>query len=63
MSAFAQAFLRTSRAALRHQNTLNPVQQALGRQGGARYVAACRSYATAFERSKPHVNIGGSACC
>ncbi|KAJ9637874.1 translation elongation factor Tu [Coniosporium apollinis] len=58
MSPFAQAFLRASRAALRQRTGVNPVQQALGVQGGARYVAAVRNYATVFERNKPHVNIG-----
>ncbi|EON69775.1 elongation factor Tu, mitochondrial [Coniosporium apollinis CBS 100218] len=58
MSPFAQAFLRTSRAALRQRTGVNPVQQALGVQGGARYVQAVRNYATVFERNKPHVNIG-----
>lgn len=58
MSAFAQAFLRTSRVALRGQY-VNPMQSALGSRGGAQFVAASRNYATAFERTKPHVNIGG----
>ncbi|GAB7347073.1 hypothetical protein MBLNU459_g3206t1 [Dothideomycetes sp. NU459] len=53
MSAFAQSFLRTSRAALR-TNALNPVHSAWGSRGGA----LLRNYATAFERSKPHVNVG-----
>ncbi|KAF1346194.1 elongation factor Tu GTP binding domain-containing protein [Delphinella strobiligena] len=52
MSAFAKTFLRTSRA-LRNPN-VNPVQNAWGSRGGA----LMRNYATAFERSKPHVNVG-----
>lgn len=52
--SLAAALLRTSRAALRPQRGLNPVQNVLGK----RYVDACRTYATAFERTKPHVNIG-----
>ncbi|KAK5019329.1 translation elongation factor Tu [Cryomyces antarcticus] len=58
MAAISQAFLRTSRAAVRRQAGVNPVQYSLGTQGGARYVGAIRSYATVFERTKPHVNIG-----
>ena len=59
MSAFAQAFLRTSRAALSKGSSSSPIQKALGVHGSARYAAACRCYATAvFERNKPHVNIG-----
>ena len=56
MSSFASAFLRTSRAALRSNGAANPVQAAWGPRGGA-YM---RNYATAFERNKPHVNIGPS---
>ncbi|KAE9965761.1 translation elongation factor Tu [Venturia inaequalis] len=58
MSAFAQAFLRTGRATLTRGSVQNPVQRALGLNGAVRYTQACRNYATAFERSKPHVNIG-----
>ncbi|KAI9837258.1 MAG: translation elongation factor Tu [Sarea resinae] len=58
MSTFTRyvvPFLRSSRAGLRQ----NPVQYALGRpQNAARVIDACRGMATAFERSKPHVNIG-----
>ncbi|KAI5205161.1 translation elongation factor Tu [Aureobasidium subglaciale] len=54
MSSFASAFLRTSRVALRSNGAVNPVQAAWGPRGGA-YM---RNYATAFERTKPHVNIG-----
>ena len=52
MSSFASTFLRTSRAL--RSNGVNPVQSAWGARGGA-YM---RNYATAFERTKPHVNIG-----
>jgi len=58
MSAFAQAFLRTSRATLRRQNGVSPTQFALGSRGSAQFLTATRNYATAFERTKPHVNIG-----
>jgi len=58
MSIFAQAFFRTTRAAIARQRSINPVQLALGPKGTAQYVASCRSYATVFERNKPHVNIG-----
>lgn len=57
MAVFASAFLRTSRAAFSKSST-NAIQQALGTKGAARYAQAYRNYATAFERSKPHVNIG-----
>jgi len=58
MSTLTRALWRTSRTALRYQKSINPVQQALGIQGGGRYVGAVRSYAAVFERNKPHVNIG-----
>ncbi|KAI9667426.1 MAG: translation elongation factor Tu [Bathelium mastoideum] len=58
MSPVAQSFVRSSRALLRSQKSLNPVQNALGARGGARYVGAVRHYAQVFERNKPHVNIG-----
>jgi hypothetical protein len=54
--SFARTLLRTSRA-LRQQST-NPIQPALGARGQTQFVNSSRSYATAFERSKPHVNIG-----
>ncbi len=60
MTPFAQALLRTSRAALRQRANIHPLQQAFGLEGGAQYVNACRAYATVFERNKPHVNIGQS---
>lgn len=55
--SFARTFLQTSRA-LSARNSINPVQHALGNKGQAQFLGAARSYATAFERSKPHVNIG-----
>jgi elongation factor Tu len=58
MSAFSRALWRTSRLALRNQPSVNPLQQALGVQGGSRYVNGVRNYAVAFTRDKPHVNIG-----
>ena len=54
--SFARTLLRTSRA-LRQQST-NPIQPALGARGQTQFVNSSRSYATAFERTKPHVNIG-----
>jgi len=56
--SFVQAFARTSRAALRQKANASPVQLALGKQGSSQYLNGWRSYATAFERNKPHVNIG-----
>ena len=58
--SFVQAFARTSRAALRQKSNASPVQLALGKQGSSQYLNGWRSYATAFERNKPHVNIGMS---
>lgn len=58
MAIFAQTVLRTGRLALSRAGASNPIQQALGYQGAAKYASAYRNYATAFERSKPHVNIG-----
>lgn len=52
--SFARTFLQTSRA-LCARNSINPVQQALSARGQAQFA---RSYATVFERNKPHVNIG-----
>jgi len=51
--SFATRLLRTSRA-LRTQH-INPIQSALNTRGQQQLV---RGYATVFERSKPHVNIG-----
>ncbi|MCJ1462595.1 translation elongation factor Tu [Pseudocyphellaria aurata] len=45
--------LRTSRHALRRQKGVNPIQQVFGRDS-----YGIRGLATAFERTKPHVNIG-----
>ncbi|KAF2216418.1 hypothetical protein CERZMDRAFT_34073 [Cercospora zeae-maydis SCOH1-5] len=52
MSSFATKLMRTSRA-LRINS--NPIQSALNTRGQQQFV---RGYATVFERSKPHVNIG-----
>lgn len=60
MSGLSRTFLRASRSAFGQQKGVNPLHQALGAQGAARYVNACRTYATVFERTKPHVNIGQS---
>ncbi|KAF2161266.1 hypothetical protein M409DRAFT_28304 [Zasmidium cellare ATCC 36951] len=54
--SFAKAVLRTSRA-LRTSSS-NPVQCALSTRGQSQFLASARGYATAFERNKPHVNIG-----
>ncbi|KAF2485925.1 elongation factor Tu GTP binding domain-containing protein [Neohortaea acidophila] len=51
--SFARTFLRTSRA-LRSPSS-NPIHCALNAQGQSHFL---RSYATVFERTKPHVNIG-----
>ena len=45
--------LRTSRLALWQQRGVNPVQQVFGRDANG-----IRGLATAFERIRPHVNIG-----
>ena len=45
--------LRTTRLAVRQAKGLNPVQQVFGRDANG-----VRCLATAFDRSKPHVNIG-----
>ncbi|KAL9067962.1 MAG: hypothetical protein Q9157_006647 [Trypethelium eluteriae] len=58
MSNAAHSFLRSSRALLRAQKGTNPVQSTLALQGGAWYAGAVRHYAQAFERTKPHVNVG-----
>jgi elongation factor Tu len=58
MSAFSRAVWCTTRLALRNQSLVNPLQQALGVQGGSRYLNGVRNYAVAFTRDKPHVNIG-----
>merc|ERR1711939_406869 len=62
MPAFSRTltpFLRTARSALQQGNSVSPLQHALRRRnGGASVLNAARSYATAFERTKPHVNIG-----
>ena len=61
MSAFVRTvtpFLHTARSALRQGNSVSPLQHALLRQNGAQVLNACRTYATVFERTKPHVNIG-----
>jgi elongation factor Tu len=61
MPAFARTvtpFLRTARSALQQGNSVSPLQHALRRQNGAAVLNAARTYATVFERTKPHVNIG-----
>ena len=47
------AALRTSRSTLSRRNGVNPVQHVFGQDR-----SAIRGYATAFERNKPHVNVG-----
>ncbi|KAK6439923.1 translation elongation factor Tu [Oleoguttula sp. CCFEE 5521] len=54
--SFAKTFLSTSRSLC--IQTGNPVQRALSARGQAHFINASRAYATVFERSKPHVNIG-----
>jgi elongation factor Tu len=51
-------FLRTARSALQQGNSVSPLRHALSRQNGAAVLNAARAYAVAFERTKPHVNIG-----
>lgn len=61
MSAFARSvvpFLRTVRSTLAGSRNINPLQAALQRQNGAQVYNVYRTYATVFERTKPHVNIG-----
>jgi len=61
MPAFARTitpFLQTARSALQSGNSVNPLRYALQRQNGASVINATRAYAAAFERTKPHVNIG-----
>ncbi|CAF9906729.1 MAG: translation elongation factor Tu [Gomphillus americanus] len=56
MPAFSRSItplLRTSRLVLQRQNCLNPVERAL-----IGNTNSLRAYATAFKRTKPHVNIG-----
>ncbi|KAI4148784.1 MAG: hypothetical protein L6R39_002689 [Caloplaca ligustica] len=56
MAAFTKTFapvLRTTRIAVRLQRGVNPIQQVFGRDA-----TQYRGLATAFERNKPHVNIG-----
>lgn len=62
MSAFSRALWRTSRNALRYNSSVNPLQQALGLQGSSRYANSVRTYAAAFQRDKPHVNVGMLGC-
>jgi GTPase len=52
--SFVRTLAATSRA-LRQQSSINPLQSALR---GQAFVNSARTYATAFERTKPHVNIG-----
>ncbi|KAL8742481.1 MAG: hypothetical protein Q9190_005043 [Brigantiaea leucoxantha] len=56
MASFTRSFAplaRTTKLALRHQRGVNPVQQVFGRNANQ-----IRGLAVAFERNKPHVNIG-----
>ncbi|OJD31228.1 elongation factor tu [Diplodia corticola] len=58
MSAISRALLRTSRVALRQRSGANPLTTTLGLNGTQQYMGHVRNYAAAFERTKPHVNIG-----
>ncbi|KAI9860756.1 MAG: translation elongation factor Tu [Trichoglossum hirsutum] len=52
-------FLRAGRIALRRPTASNPLLEAIGRgQNAVPIVNACRGMAVAFQRKKPHVNIG-----
>lgn len=53
ISRTANFFLRTSRASLLRPRAVNPVQHVFMKDR-----VAARGMATAFERTKPHVNIG-----
>ena len=56
MSYFTRSvvpILRTGRLALRHQRSVNPIQQVFAHDRNG-----VRGLATVFERNKPHVNIG-----
>ncbi|EGP90090.1 unnamed protein product [Zymoseptoria tritici ST99CH_1A5] len=57
--SFARNLLRTTRAL---RTTQSPLQSALSTRGQQQFAATAaytaRGYATVFERSKPHVNIG-----
>lgn len=54
--SLARTFLRTSRALRSAQSS--PVAAALNNRGQQHFLNSARCYATAFERNKPHVNIG-----
>lgn len=61
MPAFVRSvapFLRTARFALQQGTSVNPLQTALLSRNGASVVNGARTYAAAFQRTKPHVNIG-----
>ncbi|KAH8812048.1 P-loop containing nucleoside triphosphate hydrolase protein [Xylogone sp. PMI_703] len=58
MSVFARSISPFLRASLQRSSSINPLQHALRRQNGAAVLNAYRTYATVFERTKPHVNIG-----
>ncbi|TVY81793.1 Elongation factor Tu [Lachnellula suecica] len=60
MPAFARSvtpFLRTARFALQQGNAVSPLQHALRGQKGAAVLNTARTYATAFERTKPHTTL------
>lgn len=56
ISRTANLFLRTSRSSLLRPRAVNPVQHVFLKDR-----VAARGLATAFERTKPHVNIGMQA--
>lgn len=56
MASLVRLALATGKVAFRPAS--NPIQCALGGKGSTQFLSASRSYATAFERTKPHVNIG-----
>ena len=59
MTAFAHFAFRAARCALRTRQGGVVSQRVVGVYGDAQFVKACRGYAAAaFERNKPHVNIG-----
>ncbi|KAI9861178.1 MAG: translation elongation factor Tu [Vezdaea acicularis] len=58
LSRSVAPFIRISRAVLQRQNGVNPFYQVVTAKNGAQLAQQYRGLATAFQRTKPHVNIG-----
>lgn len=58
MSLFSQSLLRAGRHVLRQPRAVNPSSDLLATSS---IYSQCKRWATSFERSKPHVNIGLSS--